>query len=400
MPNALIYSPDLDGHRQVHLFVYAHILEQLHFKIFIAGNLKQIISNSFYIDKLKKNLNTNVLDTSKYTNGGIDITLSEFLELQNTCKPDLTIFAEADNHIPLFVSQISKKKRFSGKIVGLFLRPFYYYAQNGLYEKLRYLKHLPSKWKNDDQLFHEVFLRLFPLLDVALYLDENFVAHHRFSAWIPDMFQQYAELIVKDESSEQRGWIEKLEKFKERNNGRFLFFYFGTSQFRRGYDILLKMAQDYEACFIHCGLRNRTERFVYDVDELRSSLDKDGRLFETDLYIEDPLCIEYFFKSVSHLILPYRKFYGSSGVMLQALGYGIPILAPGNGIIGYWIEKYHLGITYDDRNESSLYPQFDFFKKNDPKIFENNIKAFMSHQSTEQLKGVLLSTFAVKSDSV
>ena len=116
-------------------------------------------------------------------------------------------------------------------------------------------------------------------------------------------------------------------------------------------------------------------------------------MFETDLYIADPATIEYFFKSVSHLVLPYRKYYGSSGVMLQALDYGIPVLAPDIGIIGHRIRKYGLGITYDDKDASSLNSQFDYFKELNPKTFEDNIKIYMNYQTTEQLKVVLINAF-------
>jgi hypothetical protein len=185
MPNALIYSPGFDGHRQVYVFVVAHVLKKLGYKIYIAGNTKQIITNSFYIDSLNKSLKTKIIDTSRYDEGGINITPAEFLELQNECQSDLTVFTEADNHVFLFVSQLFRKKnRFRGRLAGIFLRPFYYYNQTGLYDKLRYLKHLPSNWRNDDQLFHEVFLRLFSLLNVALYIDETFVAHHQYSRWL------------------------------------------------------------------------------------------------------------------------------------------------------------------------------------------------------------------------
>jgi hypothetical protein len=395
MPNVLIFSPGFDGHRQVYVFVLAHVLEELGFKIYIAGNTKQIISNSFYVDKLKNRLENKIIDTSKYAEGGLNITPLEFQELQDELKTDLTVFAEADHHISLFGSQILKKKnKFRGKSVGIFLRPFYYYYQNGLYERLRYLRYLPSRWKIDDQLFHEIFLKQFSLLDVALYIDENFVAHHKYCKWLPDVFQQYADLIIQDEKSEQRIWIEKLGEFKEKNKGRFLFFYFGTAQFRRGYDILLKMAKDGGDCFIHCGLRNKNEQFIYDTNELRATLTKNGRLFETDQYIADPLCIEYFFKSVSHLVLPYRNFFGSSGVMLQALGFGIPVLASEKGIMGYRIKKYQLGITYNDKIKTSLKIQFDYFKELNLKIFEDNIKAYMSYQTCEQLKKVLINSFA------
>ena len=131
-----------------------------------------------------------------------------------------------------------------------------------------------------------------------------------------------------------------------------------------------------------------------------SFLKNEDRFFETNEYIEDPICIEYFFRSVSHLVLPYRTFYGSSGVMLQALEYGIPVLAPEAGIMGYRIEKYNLGMTYSDSDMHSLQTQLSQFKKMDPKLFENSIKAYMNLQSTEELKNVLVHSFMSSNKSI
>lgn len=395
MQNALIFSPDLDGHRQVYVFVMAHILEELGFNIFIAGDTKQKISNSFYIDKLKKKQAITILDTGNYTGRGLNITLTEFLQLQNSCKADFTIFAEADNHISLFISQVFKTKfKLKGRVIGIFMRPFYYYHKNGFLSKLKFLKHFFSMWKNDRRLFYEFFLKHFSLLDVPVSIDENFVSSHSNFKWLPDVFQKYAEEIIKpDEKSSQRIWVEKLELFKARNKNRFLFLYFGTAQYRRGYDILLTLAKETDGCFIHCGLRDVYAKYPCNINETIASLRNEGRFFETNTYIDDPLCIEYFFRSVSHLILPYRDFYGSSGVMLQALEYGIPVLAPDTGIIGYRIKKYNLGITYLNSDINSLKTELHRFKGLDPNSYKHDIKAYMNFQSTDQLKRTLIGLF-------
>ena len=385
----------MDGHRQVYVFVMSHILEELGFNIFIAMDKQQKISNSFYIDKLKNKPRITLLDTNNYAGAGLDITPSEFLELQNKCKADLTIFAEADNHLSLFTSQIFKtKNKLKGRVIGIFMRPFYYYRPKFLLNRLKFLKHFIPRWKKDDELFYDFFMKRFSLLDASLSIDENFVDNHPKFKWLPDVFQQYAEAIIKpDKKSPQTVWIERLKTFKEKNKDRFAFLYFGTAQYRRGYDILLKLAEETGGCFIHCGLRDDEVKFPYDTNEIISTLKNEGRLFETNEYIEDPVCIEYFFKSASHLILPYRNFYGSSGVMLQALEYGIPVLAPDMGVIGYRIKKYHLGLTYQLSNKDSLKTELNRFKKTDPKAFENDIKYYMDFQSIEQLKTVLANSF-------
>lgn len=395
MHNALIYSPGLDGHRQVYVFVLANILEELNFNIYIACNVYQKVFNSFYFDKLKTKLGITIIDTGKYSEGGLKITHSQFLELQNQLCVDLTILPEADHHLELLTSQLPKKKNsLRGKLVGIFLRPFYYYHNMGLLGKLRYVKHLPSRWKTDERLFHELLLDRFALLDKALYIDENYVQYHHKRVWIPDMFQQYADMVGHYETADQRIWIERLNEFKSKNSDRFLFLYFGTAQYRRGYDVLLKIAEDFDGCFIHCGLRNKNENFALEIDSIRDSLDKKGQLFETNQFIEDPICIEAFFRSVSHLILPYRNFFGSSGVMLQALSYGIPVLAPEAGLIGHRIRKYNLGVTFNEKNPNSLLTQCGGFIQTDPRDFEISIQRYMHFQTAENLKECLVRVFS------
>lgn len=395
MVNALIFSPDLDGHRQVYVFVMSHILQELGFRVIIAGNNRQKTTNSFYINILKGKKGIVFLDTSIYKYGGIGISLSEFLLLQNKYEIELTIFPEADNHFPLLISQIySKKRKLRGRVVAIFMRPFYFYREKLVLDKLRFLKHFHSKWNCDEQFFYEFFLKNFSLVNVALCIDEKFVHHHPYLKWLPDVFQQYAELILKVQKPEQRIWIERLNEFKKRNSGKFFFLYFGTAQYRRGYDTLLKLAEKSGDCIIHCGLRDDDVTYEYDVNNVRLKLEKEGRFFETNEYIEDSICIEYFFKSVTHLVLPYKKFYGSSGIMLQALEFGIPVLTPDTGIIGFRTSKNNLGAVYSDLN--SLEVEFNCFKNTNPQSFQESINSYMTFQSPIELKKVLVSSFAGK----
>ena len=394
--NALIFSPGLDGHRQVYVFVIAQILKELGFNIYILGNTREITPTSFYcISKLREESNITIIDTSKYPKDGFEISIQDFLDLQNTIKPSLTIFPEADCHLRLLISQVFRKKnRLRGKTVGIFMRPFFYYHEKmSIVDKLKYIKHLTPRLKKDESLFYDFFLKRFPILDTALCIDEKFVANHSYIKWLPDVFQQYTESILKEEKSEERIWIEKLDQFTEKNKNKFHFLYFGTAQYRRGYDILLNLAQKTGGCFIHCGLMNNNTKSDYNTSDLRSSLSKDGRLFETNQYLSDSLTIKHFFKSVSHLVLPYRKFYGSSGVMLQALELGIPVLAPDIGIIGYRITKHNLGMTFNTQDMNSLETQFDHFKNINPQSFKKDIDTYMNFQTIEQLKSVLVNSF-------
>jgi hypothetical protein len=80
--------------------------------------------------------------------------------------------------------------------------------------------------------------------------------------------------------------------------------------------------------------------------------------------------------------------------MLQALHYGIPILAPDSGIMGYWIKKYKLGLTFNEEN-LSFDSVFEHFKMLDPRVFRDRIALFMNQQSTDNLEKILVNAFKI-----
>ena len=385
MKNALLYSPGLAGHRQVYIFVLANMLRKLDYSVYISANFAEKPKSSYYLDKLKNDPEIFWIDTNLMDGNGVTIKSEDFRVIQKSNKINLTVFVEADNHIELFNSQIfNRNNKLIGTNMGIFLRPFYFYEKFNLLKDRWYINKLTSIWKKDSRIFHEVLNPVFSLLDKSFYIDEYFTEKHNNTVWLPDMFQQFADRLVSEENLEQRIWIEKLNDFKNLNEGRLKLLYFGAPQQRRGYRQLLELAIRYDACFIHCGLRN--ENSASD-DDIRAILEKENRLFETNEYIIDPVCIEYFFKSVSHLVLPYINFMGSSGVMLQALSYNIPVLVPEQGIIGYRVNKHNLGLTY---NPDSFDEQFQRFYNTPAETFAESINKYMRYQSADHLESVLM----------
>jgi len=184
LPNALIFSPSFIGHRQVHAFVHAHVLNKIGYNIFIAGNFSNINGNSLYIKKLIEDAKIIKIDTSIFVENGLQIENTEFLSLQKKYNIDLTIFVEADNHIPLLISQLFRQNsRFQGRVVGIFLRPWDFYENLGFFNNLRYIKNLKNTWKSDSdtRFFHKYLNSTFNLLNSSLYLDEYVVSKNRKS---------------------------------------------------------------------------------------------------------------------------------------------------------------------------------------------------------------------------
>lgn len=398
MPTALIYSPGFDGHRQVYVFVLTHILKELGYKIAVAGYQDASFENSFYLSKIRKDSSIQFIDTKAYNKNGLAITPEQFIQLQESVGADLSIFTEADNHISLLSSQAGlKAKKFKGRIAGIFLRPFFFYQKRSWIDRLKYYKNLPSNWRSDSEFFHTRLLRHCKITDSALYIDEKFAGTNtRVYTGIPDVFQQFAESLLKESKPEDQEWVVKLEEFLEHNPNRFVFFYFGTPQVRRGYEQLVKLAVKHDACFIHCGLQDEKATASQELNVLKQQLKDQGRLFETNQYLSDPQCIEKFFRSTTHMVLPYQNFPGSSGIMMQSLEYGIPVLVPDYGIIGHRVKKHSLGFTYNPQNPDDLEIKFREFIQVEPATFKNNIDAFMSTQSVENLRSKLIKSITGK----
>jgi glycosyltransferase involved in cell wall biosynthesis len=362
------------------------------YNVFIAGNFSNTNDNLFYLKKLIEDDTILKINTNKFPEYGLNIKNIEFINLQKEHNIDITVIIEADNHIALIISQLFRPNcRFQGRVVGVFLRPWHLYHKLNFINSLRSINNLRTSWKSDSRFFYKFLNRTFNLLDSSLSIDEFFVSKNKKIVFLPDVWQQYADTFVSEKKSEQRIWMDRLDEFKRINDNGIFILYFGTAQKRRGYDTLLKLAIDNDACFIHCGLRSYKEKFNYDVDEFRGILDKRGKLLETNEFISDPNCIDYYFKSVNYVVLPYEEsFLGSSGVMLQALSYGIPVLVRDKGLLGYLVKKYNLGLTF---SQDLLGNQFLRFINMPKKSFSNSIEQYMKFQSLDRFESVLINSF-------
>jgi len=390
--NALLFSPSFDGHRQVYVFVLTSLLREHQYNVFIAGNFQGNYLNTHYLELATSMSGVTKIDTSCYPGEGQHIHPEDFSKIIDKHSIDLTIFTEADNQLALIVSQLPFfGKKFRSKRVGIFIRTFHIYEPLSLRNKYRYAKYIFGKrglWRSDNRVFHEIIHGRFRLLDETLSIDELFTQTHPYARWIPDVFQDLADTISPSVQAQQVEWTRKINAFKETHQGKFVVLYFGTSQARRGYETLLRIAVELGACFVHCGLTDPEDLLNKACQKYRKLLTTRGMLFETNEYISDPDCIEAFFRSTTHLILPYRNFLGSSGVMLQALRFGIPVLVPDTGIMAYRVKKHHLGMTYP-AGDPDIVPSVKRFISIPSGNFNSSIREYMKVQSAHQLRTVL-----------
>ena len=220
-------------------------------------------------------------------------------------------------------------------------------------------------------------------------LDEYFVEKHtKIHQWIPDLV---FPLLPDDPNiaiAEQRLWEPQLACFLKKNIGKEILLYFGEAQPRRGYDTLLKLTCEEKFCFIHCGLSSYPEKYEVDIRELKNYLDSQSLLFETNAFIQCYQTMQLFFNACKYVVLPYRRHFGSSGVMLQAVHFGKPVLVSNQGLMAARTQQHHLGLTYYHDDYEDLKEQLKILKETSNE-FSNDLVRYKQIFSPQKVMEIL-----------
>jgi glycosyltransferase involved in cell wall biosynthesis len=396
----LLYSPDLYGHRQVYCERWARVLLARGFDVCVAASFKDVAQRKLlpeFAGVLDEPAVTRV-DVGVFPGAGLDIDAAGLSGLVARTATDVTVLLEADDLLPALCGQLGRHGvQVPGRRVGLFIRStnYQYPGRKPLRTELGWLRRLPRGWRAWPRLFHEVLMPRYRLLDAALCLDEHFVASHaRTHQWMPDVFQPSCEAQVGSSpgapSADERRLAGRLRTFLEDHPGREVFVYYGTAYVRRGYDTLLRLALRRRGCFIHCGGCDDEGARSGDVRAIRAELERRGDLFETDGFVADFATAELFFGAAPAIVLPYRRHLGSSGVMLQALRAGRPVLVPDEGLMGRRVRQHGLGAVYDPRDEGGLDRAVTLLWARSPEQFAAPIGGFLRYFSPDRVERAIL----------
>ena len=344
-----------------------------------------------HLDRYHEEPRASFIDVAGEPEGGLDIGSGGFVRLVRRAGADVTVLAHADNHIRLLNSQLcGPARRLPGRRVGIFISSTNvvhgWGRDRSLREWARHYRHYPSRWRENPALFHRVLLPTFRLVDVALCLDELFVGSRGEPyRWMPDIDATLGARRAREESGEARMWRERLQPFLARNAGMPVFVYYGTSNARRGYDTLLRLAAQEGGCLIHAGRRVDDDAYEYDVHSLRGVLAERSALFETGEYLEQFDTASVFLRAAHHIVLPYRRHYGSSGVMLQALRAGRPVLVPDSGLMAHRVRRHQLGAVYRDGDWEDLCRQNAILSRVNADKSRSSIDHFLKYFSEDQI---------------
>jgi glycosyltransferase involved in cell wall biosynthesis len=255
--------------------------------------------------------------------------------LESKYSPDFIFVISGDefNHSPYsFLKDIFtiKKHSLKSKWIAIFISPYCYPSMN-------YLKRNMLKTSLKQKVKH---------FDITFWLDEFFVkdTNIKKSYWLPDISKSFNHVDDTDEDTETLCAL--IDNFLEQNKGKKILLFFGSYFVRKGLDFLLQLAlDDKQFVILRAGEMSESDRSPEFIDNMLT-LEKNKQLLNIPMFIKSPKVTKKLFDETCFIALPYRDHYSSSGVMLQALEFGKPVIVPDIGLMARRVLYSNIGITY------------------------------------------------------
>jgi glycosyltransferase involved in cell wall biosynthesis len=393
----LVTLPNLAGHRQVYCRELCEYLLCRGFFVTVATDLTGLDEYA-QLATLRENPNVQFVSDTWANEPHASTQLRELGNAVRVCGADVTLLLEADDAHALLAAQIGRPMHgLPCRRVGLFIRSTNYVHDVACTPTGRIgravLAALAYPYRpvslQQPRIFHEVVMRHFAVLDVALCLDEVFVAMHGVRyGWLPDI------AVVSDEggetSAESVAWASRVSAFLNAQRGRPVVAYTGPPQARRGYDVLLQLACDIGGCFLHCG---RTHGYDgYPVTELpaKAELASRSAILESGSFYQDFQTARITLSAARCVVLPYDRLHrGSSGAMLQALMAGLPVLVPDQGLMAWRVRTFGLGLTFAPGDWRDMGYKFRILQNTPPEFFADSIGRYLAYFSRTQFEAAM-----------
>lgn len=358
--HVLLFSPDLEGHREVYCRVVAALLTRLGCCVSVAGRLGRGRGSleAVYpqLAAAARESGAGIFDVGDDPREGPAIDRRRLLRRLRQVGADTIVLMEADAYLPLLAGGSLRGHHLMGRrrrerVVGVFVR-----STNYIYEPpprggggvRRAVAHARAARHGhvDRRLFHETLVPRGWGVDSALCLDERFVAlYGGRHGWLPDIFA--GPDLEAGAAEEPRRWAARLDAVLADHPGAPVVVYTGWADPRRGYLELLSLAETVGGVFLHCGeTLAADEPEAAAAGDVRRRLAAGGRLLETGSYYRSAATAAEFLRRAHCVVLPYRHHLGSSGAMLQALAAGRPVIVPDEGLMAWRVRSYGLGATY------------------------------------------------------
>ena len=379
----LLVSPSLQGHRLIYCRVLAAAFSRAGHEVLVAGDVQADgVAGHPLLAELAERPGVDVVDAGP----AAAFSAAALPALLRDAGAEVLFCADADGLIgdPAF----SRAALPGLRTVGLFVRStnYQYEARPRWWRRgARRLRHgVPPQ-----EAFHERAPAAVSPVDAALVLDERFAAAHPSThRWMPDIFREPRGDGAEHEETAR--WRARVAEMLAHASRRPVVVYVGTNQERRGYDTLLRLAVEEDAVFLHCGrLEPHDGPGAGDVERLRAVLAGRSALLETAGPYVRPETADVFLRAGACVALPYRRHLGSSGVMLQAVAAGRPVLVPDEGLMAFRAVSFGLGATFPAGDEAALRRAFRAQLTRRPEALAPRLRAFTACFAPAQLEAAV-----------
>jgi len=404
--NVLLYAPNLNGHPQVYCRVIGDALLKVGCHIVIAAgtNAEAVHANWCDLRPFTGKAEITFVDTRSYSVSGESELFAEQLRtLQRDYKIDSTLFIEGD----YFSSEFRRIARGEvgplwGYNAAIFARTASWYPgedfysgrklrpwDNGLRGVLGSTKRLLLKRTESEKYFYETVLLKKKVVNSSIVKDERIVKKFGPPFFcMPDIYRVFDTEKVSQPTNDDPYWFDAIQTYFDKAGSANVLLFFGTGAWYKGYDYFLRLAELDESTYaLHAGLPERHETnkpMAFDTAAIRAKLKREGRLFETNCFVESDDLIHMLFSKIERFVSTHR-LTGSSGTMLQALEYGKPVLTPDSGLVGWRTKNHGLGMTYSYLNEYDLLEKWKAFRTAKPDEYQPAINTFMKPFAKEEI---------------
>jgi hypothetical protein len=419
----LIYCADITGHRHLYSAYFIRYFLECGYVVYFcyAGKIGKFLSRgrlgyerveSPYLEIFQEESRVHLINICHELDG-VKNELNFIRKLQEELEPGVSLFIDGDILKHMFLRQLLPwQKRLSGNNFSFICLSEFIYATPGIFQALKELwlfiyYHLTNRhifvhrvnFVAKFPLLNKFFfrcIRRFNLLTAVFCPDVGLVEQLRNPRVLflpePDTNALQAKNTAKKSSFYARV-KSQYQDFLERNRGKHVLLMFGDLESRKGYDLLLQLAaRDHGCVCVRFGRTKGDYTATWAAILGKEKLIVEDRLFELDIYVESKELMDFIFSTVRFMVLPYKQYYRTSGVLIDVLRRGLPVLTPDKGAMARIVKYYQVGRVFPDGNFQELQKEFSGFKE-DYKSYLKNIEKFnidYSKKKCEEILSVML----------
>ncbi len=376
MKKALLYCPNLDGHRMNYLAVVARwfISRDFHVHAAIDSRIPPDNHSENVLENLQQAEGFTPLHLEKPSGATGDdtdlkIRLREFLDIEAEVAPEWTFFPAGDE-LECFFRMLSAPVRSHTRRVAVIIGGKHVYKRD--YRDLAFPGRLRNgfAWlrfqaKQNAYCSGPILRDLH--MDRIIFTNEHLFSrvNHPGIFCMPEIYRAWTESAASDDPLISKLTTE-LDGFLTSNSGKDPIIYYGGRAVRRGYHRLMRLAAEHSDCvFISIGRATGDMKFDDDVDRYREVLERDGRIFLRDIpFLPENRLVDMMFHAADYVLLPYENFYGLSGILIQAASYARPVLVPDIGYMGSATVQHGLGSVFRHKDYSHMKKVWRFLRSN------------------------------------